>query len=489
VNAAQAVVEGAVMIEGQSPAPAPAPAPAAIPTLTELDRWAAARGMELGLHDLVLGPNASGQVCRLADRYARGRGDVVVLTDDVTYDGPAGPVKEWLVDQLIDGGRAVRRVIAATTGSVTVHADEATLERVESAASGAAVLVSIGSGTLVDIGKVIAARLDCGHVAVQSAASVNGFSDDQSVLLLAGAKRTVPSRWPDALVVDLDLLARAPASLNRAGLGDLLSMFTGPADWLLADTVGLGPSYRADLVDLVRRHGARLLRTGRELGPDHPDNLRFLAELLTLSGLTMGLARSTAPSSGTEHVISHLLEMVASTNGRPAARHGEQVGIATVVAAAIWARIRELAPARLPELRLPDPEAARELVLDRFRPLGESTALECWRGYARKLSALHEHPESLARLRDHWPRMQESLDELLVGPTELVGALRAAGAQVRFGDLAPRYDPDTVHWAVANGHRMRDRFLVTDLADLMGIWTDDFVAAILADLSALGAVS
>ena len=38
---------------------------------------------------------------------------------------------------------------------------------------------------------------------VQTAASVNAFSDDMAVLLKAGAKRTVPSRWPDALLVDL----------------------------------------------------------------------------------------------------------------------------------------------------------------------------------------------------------------------------------------------------------------------------------------------
>ena len=54
-------------------------------------------------------------------------------------------------------------------------------------------------------------------VVVQTAFSVNAFSDDMAVLLADGVKRTVPSRWPDALVVDLGVIADAPAAMNQAG--------------------------------------------------------------------------------------------------------------------------------------------------------------------------------------------------------------------------------------------------------------------------------
>ena len=49
----------------------------------------------------------------------------------------------------------------------------------------------------------------------------------------------LPSRWPDALVIDLGVIAEAPAALNQAGVGELSSMFTAPADWRLADLLGL----------------------------------------------------------------------------------------------------------------------------------------------------------------------------------------------------------------------------------------------------------
>ena len=99
---------------------------------------------------------------------------------------------------------------------------------------------SVGSGTICDIGKKATEGPDpIPYIVVQTACSVNAFSDDMAVLLIHGAKRTLPSRWPDALVIDLGIIAAAPPILNQAGVGELSSMFTAPADWRLADLLGL----------------------------------------------------------------------------------------------------------------------------------------------------------------------------------------------------------------------------------------------------------
>ncbi len=98
---------------------------------------------------------------------------------------------------------------------------------------------------------------------VQTAASVNGFADDQSVLLVDGVKRTTPTRWPDRLLIDTDVIARAPAELNRAGLGDLLATYTAPADWMLARLVGQDDSYSPAVVALARDHVDAVLRCAR----------------------------------------------------------------------------------------------------------------------------------------------------------------------------------------------------------------------------------
>ncbi|MFG2196875.1 iron-containing alcohol dehydrogenase [Streptomyces sp. NPDC048639] len=464
-------------------------APGDVRRLPGLEDVAAAAGVpvsSLRLRHLVIGPRALERTAAVVGELAADRpGDIIVLTDDVPYAGPRGEVRQAVIDSL-GQSRPVRRV-TLPSGTGRLHADATTLDRAVAGALDAAALVTVGSGTLADIGKVVARRNDLPHAIVQTAASVNGFADDQSVLLVSGTKRTTTSRWPEALIIDTEVIAAAPRDLNRAGVGDLMSMFTAPADWLLADTLGLGRAYAPALVDLVRPYGPRLLEIAGRLDEQHPEDLADLARLLTLSGMTMGLTGATAPSSGAEHVISHLLDMRLTAEGREPAWHGEQVGIATLVAATVWRRVcAAVGEGPLPRLCPPGEERARSRAMAAFAPLGAATAEECWRAYSGKLAALAD-PLRLTRLRTQWPEVQSQLAGLLADPAELVDAMRRAGSPVRFSALGEGYDRETVTWAVANGHRMRDRVTVADLAELLGLWDDEFVESVLDELDELGA--
>ena len=117
-------------------------------------------------------------------------GKPVILSDGGPYRTPAGPVVDRLAEQLGDCP-----VIQLGTG--TVRADEETVERAVAEVGYDRLVVSVGAGTLTDIAKVTAQRTGSRHVAVQTACSINGFIADRSVLVIAGAKRTVVSRWPD----------------------------------------------------------------------------------------------------------------------------------------------------------------------------------------------------------------------------------------------------------------------------------------------------
>ena len=258
----------------------------------------------------------------------RAPGPVALIADEVEMAGPNGEVKSTL---------AVKHLRRVTLPGRVV-ADEATLARATAASEGAAVVLSVGSGTIADIGKAVSARLDLPNVVVQTAASVNGFSDDQSVLLVDGVKRTTPTRWPDRLLIDLDVIAQAPVELNRAGLGDLLATYTAPADWRLAQLVGQDDSYDAFAVALARDHVDAVLEHADAIHRGEPDALERLCEALVLSGLSMGLAGRTAPCSGFEHTVSHLLEMAGA---KPL--HGAAVGSLSVLAAMLWARVRTVA--------------------------------------------------------------------------------------------------------------------------------------------------
>ena len=371
-----------------------------------------------------------------------------------------------------------------------LHADEATVAAARAAVAGSGCVVSVGSGTLTDIGKA-AAPSGVPLVAVQTATSVNGYSDPFSVLLRTGVKRTTPSRWPDVLVIDPAVLAGAPGELNRAGLGDLVSMFTCTADWYLAGAVGLDPTYSPAVAGLNRRYGERLLElaAGDLLSPA---SLAELARILTLSGIAMGVAGSTAPSSGMEHMISHLLEMAAGARGQASSYHGTQVGVATLVAAATWAHVRRAIDGGAlgrPAV-LPDPDQARDRITAAFKDLDETGAMaaECFADYSTKLRALAAG-DPLARLRDGWERHDAALGAVLGELAVLAAALRAAGLPDRFAALPEPVDDALARWAVASSPLQRARFSVTDLAMMLGCWEDDDVDEVLAAAGVLAGPS
>lgn len=443
----------------------------------------------IGLREVVHGEGALQGLGDVVRRAGVAEGARLTVLSDTTPKRYANiDLIAAVLDMLSSRYQVHVVLIAPTSSEAIVLADEVTVaDAVRRVRDGApSGLISIGSGTLTDIAKVVAGELSLTHVAVQSAASVNGFSDDQSVLLINGAKRTTPSRWPDALVIDPLVISHAPLAMTRSGLGDQLSMFTASADWYLADAVGFDTSYSPTLVSIMREGVEALLCESAALGQGHADAVSALAECLTKGGLAMGAAGRTAPSSGLEHAISHLLEMHSDAHGQPSASHGSQVGAASVFAALAWRRIqRRIADGRvtLAEHNV----ATRERVLGAFAHLDTTgaTAQECWRLYERKSTWIRDHFDDLTNVINDWPAHAREIDRLLMPVEIVVDALRDVQAPVAFDQLSPSPERSVIVWAVTNAHLMRDRFGILDLADLMGAWSPEDVTDVLGEMDEL----
>ncbi|MGH3458929.1 iron-containing alcohol dehydrogenase, partial [Aeromicrobium sp.] len=325
----------------------------------------------------------------------------MILSDGGPYRTQAGAV----VDRI--AGRLGCQVIQVGTG--TVRADEETVERAVAEVGEHRLLISVGSGTLTDIAKVTAQRTGSRHVAVQTACSINGFIADRSVLVVAGAKRTVHSRWPDVLIADTDILAAAPWQLNLAGVGDLSTVPNAVAEWQLAARLGHGPPYMPAIVDDVLAANPVLPALAAAARDAEPAGIADLARLLAASGLSMGIVGSTAPASGTEHAVSHLLEMERSRQGRPAAAHGLQVTVATRLAVRVWQLVDSTIRSAPVQIRVPGETTGRDAVVRAFAEFGEQTVDECWTAYSAKRNWLLAHQSAVESLVSDWDAFVRSL--------------------------------------------------------------------------------
>jgi glycerol-1-phosphate dehydrogenase [NAD(P)+] len=440
----------------------------------------------IGLERVLLGAGVLDRVPEEVAEVRTGTGEVALLADSRTMAGAAPDLKSGL-DALLQEARLPTRRITIGDDEARVHVDAATIEKAASTCAGASVIVSVGSGSVVDVGKMVSQRLGgTPHVVVQTAGSVNGFADDQSVLLVDGVKRTTTSRWPDRLVIDTDVLGLAPRHLNRAGLGDLLASYTAPADWRLASLVGQDGTYSPAVVALARSHVDAAVDVAAGIGTGDGWAIENLAAALTLSGISMGVAGRTSPGSGMEHTVSHLLEM-ARPSGEPPL-HGAKVGVLTVLAALLWARVRAAARAgALDGLRFPSPSSMRPRVEAALEHIdaGGRMARECWRDYSRKLERWHRAAEVARLLPERWPAFELELDTLLAPAERVVSALRASGAPTRLSGLG--IDESQARWALTHCHLIRDRFTVADLAFFMGTWETADVDSLLDEAAELGA--
>jgi glycerol-1-phosphate dehydrogenase [NAD(P)+] len=443
----------------------------------------------IGVREVIRGAGAIQELANLTARLGIEKNAVVTVISDTTHKRYLNTDVLSAVLNVLGAQHVLYLISVAEDPSLgTVIADELTLDTTVAGVRRTAprAIVSVGSGTIVDIGKVVARDLAITHVVVQTAASVNGFADDQSVLLVKGVKRTTPSRWPDAIVIDSDAISQAPLAMGRSGLGDQLSMFSAAADWYLSHAIGFDDSFSPTLVELMRRDLDELVKVSRDLGRGEPEALDVLTTCLTLGGLAMGVAGRTAPSSGSEHLISHLLEMHADAFHTPSASHGSQVGAASVTAALIWQRVRE-------RLRSGDARVdmrnigTREQVFAAFGHLDTTgeTAQECWANYEAKSTWIALHLDDIRRVLREWADHDETLEQLLRPADFVASLLHDAQASVSFEQLDPAPPPEAVTWAIANGHLMRDRFSVLDLAVLIGAWSPDDVRKVLSEQSEL----
>ncbi len=413
----------------------------------------------------------------LTDRCVRLTGEPVVLSDGGPYRTKAGPVVDRLAAQLGD-------CPVIQLGAGTVRADEETVERAVAQVGVHRLLVSVGSGTLTDIAKVTAQRTGSRHMAVQTACSINGFIADRSVLVIAGAKRTVESRWPDVLVADTDILTAAPPQLNLAGVGDLSTVPNAVAEWQLAARLGHGPTYDPAVVEGVLAAIPALPTLARAARDAEAAGIADLARLLAVSGLSMGIVGSTAPASGSEHAVSHLLEMARSRQQSPAAAHGMQVTVATRLALRVWELVDSTIRSTSAQVRMPGESTSRDAVARAFADLGARTVEECWVAYSAKRNWLLAHQPELEALVTDWEPFSRSM--ALPSPAQFDAASHASGLPTKAEHLGVGYDDELLFWALRHSHLLRERISIVDLADLLGVWSDETARSIVADAAQTG---
>lgn len=205
------------------------------------------------------------------------------------------------------------------------------------------VVIGVGSGVINDIGKLVATATDKPYVIVGTAPSMDGYSSPSSSMVRGGLKVSIPSKCPDVIIGDTDVLCTAPMEMLLAGLGDMLAKYIGLCEWHIANLV-VEENYCERVAALVRAAVNRCVEHADGLLRRDSEAVAAVFEGLVISGASMQYAGSTRPASGGEHYLSHVWDMRGLEFGTPIALHGLQCAVGTFVAAKQYRQLFSITP-------------------------------------------------------------------------------------------------------------------------------------------------
>ncbi len=249
---------------------------------------------------------------------------VVMICDENTYAAAGVRVEQLL--PLAD------RILLSPEH---LHANEQAVGQVQEVLiADADLLLAVGSGTIHDITRYVAYHRGLCFISVPTAASVDGYVSNVAAMTWRGAKKTMTACAPIAMVADIDIIAKAPIRLTASGVGDMLGKYTALLDWKLGGLL-CDEYYCKNIVELVEKAILNVKNSVEKLKTGDPDAVTSLMYGLVLSGVAMQHTGISRPASGSEHHISHFIEMTI-----PAeicnALHGEKVGVGLMLAARLY---------------------------------------------------------------------------------------------------------------------------------------------------------
>lgn len=329
----------------------------------------------------------------------------------------------------------------------------ATMENIKTVASQleTSTIVSIGSGSLTDIAKYAARLTGKNFSCCPTAPSVDGYTSSVAAILIDGEKTTVQGVVPKRIVIDPNVLIRAPHDLLRAGIGDIAAKVTARLDWMLSNILIGEPvceftwEHLEEPLEVVLNESEKILSRDK-------NSVLELMKILLISGLNITVVGNSRPASGAEHLISHTLEMFHENRNEVPMFHGLSVAMGTyIVLKAYEVLFKDL---RLKNACVTNEE--RFGILSEF--FGETKAERFMRVYEKKNMAKELNVSFIKSLKPVYERFHEKVQH----------ALRV----IRVEDLFADYDTEFIVKLILISNTIRERYTVLDLLDQMCLLKD-----------------
>jgi glycerol-1-phosphate dehydrogenase [NAD(P)+] len=187
-------------------------------------------------------------------------------------------------------------------------------------------VLGIGGGSSLDAAKYVAWTRGSRLVLIPTILSVDACVTNAVAVRTGMRVRYVGDITAEEVLIDYELLRRAPPHLNRAGIGDILSIHTALADWRSGAALG-GPTWNDAMAAEAGGMLARLERVLPDIRDVREAGMRELTALFVAETELCLRAGHSRPEEGTEHYLAYCIESVT----RRGFVHGELVCLCILI--------------------------------------------------------------------------------------------------------------------------------------------------------------
>jgi glycerol-1-phosphate dehydrogenase [NAD(P)+] len=205
-------------------------------------------------------------------------------------------------------------------------------------------VVGFGGGVAIDTAKKVSCDLNLDLISIPTAPSHDGLTSRNSSLYENGIKKTIPTKYPEKLVIPLYLWENS-GKLKKAGICDLISNLIALQD------ISLAEKKRYEFSEYYKRLS---LEAYNRINNDE----KKLSEGLILSSIAM--EETSTYGSGSEHEVEKLFEK----NGFRYL-HGQLAGTGVLISAKVYSIYHK----NLPELEY-DSRSLFETIKNKMRNEG-----------------------------------------------------------------------------------------------------------------------
>jgi len=294
-----------------------------------------------------------------------------IITGEKTDKAAGRPTRDYLDGFDID---------TCITGSATLENINAVEERVKE--FGSTFILAVGGGSKIDISKIVAMRLNIPFISIPTSAAHDGIASNRASIKSDKGSTSIAGASPMGVVADTSIIFKAPYRTLASGCADVLSNFSSLRDWKLAYNLR-DEEFSRSAYSFALFSAESMVDAADYIRPNLEESVWLAIKPIIVSGISMSMAGSSRPTSGSEHMISHTIDHMYP--GR--AMHGEQCGVAAIVTTYLqkgdWEELKHAlmkigAPTKASELNLSDDEFINAVVnahnirKDRYTILGDN---------------------------------------------------------------------------------------------------------------------